>query len=211
MNDYYKGDKSSIKLHKLSIDKIVVELKKNYSARFSSLLYKKLIALIRYISVRYSNLTDNDKESFAMEELWRTVEDYDFDGRASFITLFKVYYTNRLNQESKSRRNQKRIANFEKELGSVNNLFYGERDLKEDVEIMDSCIENLDDFKKVVLRITIEQTELSDNEKEYCKHLVEFDYKDVEAAQVLNITPQAIHYMKKRIRSKLKEKIMDFI
>lgn len=195
----------------METEEIVKHLKAEYDNKLGRKLYARLTGFIKYLSSGYTNLTRFDKESFAMEELWKTVVDYDFEGKASFITLFRVYFTNRLKQESKSRHYHRRRANYKKELGSVNNLFYGERDLEEDVEIFDTIVDNLEDFKKMILTITIEQTDLSTVEKKYCKSIIQHEYRDVEAAELLELTPQAIHYMRRRIRIKLFEKISDFI
>lgn len=165
-------------------------------------LYIALYRLTKKVASQFFNLTLEDKESFAVEELWKAVQDYSQE-KGELSNLYYTYYRNRLKAETNRLNYDKRKANYMLDAASACNIFYGE--VEEDAMQADMPLQQDDSTEVIVLQQAIQSaSHLTDTEKQYCQLLLENEYKDIEAAEILGVTPATIHYMKKRLQDKIK-------
>lgn len=156
-------------------------------------VFVTLYPLIRVTVERYFYLTDEDKESLAIEELHRSMLDFRSDGGAQLQTLFTRYLTRRMYSATKMANHQKRKANNGAECFGI---------------VSESSTQSERGYGEVEFAETLVTTKgLTENELRYCRLIMsDSDHthgKDSDAARVLGITPAAIHYIKKALARKL--------
>lgn len=170
---------------------LAIKYQVNEDPIYLAVIYCRYFAYIKSTAGRYFNITDADKESYALEELHKSMLDYKITGGAKVQTLFITYYNNRLRAETQSMNLQKRAAN--------NNC----EDFEETAEIFNGYID--DEINIIELSTALDQMEqLTENEKMYCKIVIQTDeIKDIDIAKQLGISSSAIFQLKKRLAKKL--------
>lgn len=173
-------------------NELVREYKRTKDPIYLAEIFCRYYPYIQKIASRYFNLTDADKASFAVEELHKSMNDFDEKMNTQIQTLFVAYYSNRLRAETQSMNLQKRKANnncdsFEQTAVSI---LEGYRDDKLDI---------------IEIQTALEQSGiLTENELEYCKIIIGSDnVRDSDVARELNISPSAVFQIKKRLSKKL--------
>lgn len=154
-------------------------------------IFCRYFPFIQTTSEKYFYLTEADKASFAIEELHKSILDYDSKKGAKIQTLFITYYNNRLRTETQALNLQKRKANNNCDsYEHAATLFEGYADKE---------------FAIIELQEALEQSGmLSDNELAYCKIIMSSDnIKDIDVARNLDISPSAVHQLKSRLRKKI--------
>ena len=140
------------------------------------------------ITNKYFYLTDQDKASFAVEELHKAMKDFDSTKGAKIQTLFSRYINNRLRTETQSLSYQKRTAN----------------NTAESYEFASELTNGYDqaDYSEIEFIQMLEQSKLlTENELKYCKIVMKdhIDVRDSDVARAMNVTPSAVNQMKKSI------------
>lgn len=154
-------------------------------------IFCRYFPYIQTTSEKYFYLTEADKASFAIEELHRSMMDFNEDRGTKIQTLFITYYNNRLRTETQSLNLQKRKAN--NNCDSYENA----------ATLFDGYVDG--ELAIVELQAALEQSGiLSENELAYCKIIIKSDnIKDSDVAKKLGISPSAIYQLKQRLRKKL--------
>lgn len=177
------------------ISSLALKYQKNQDMMYLSVIFCEYFPYIRQTADNYFNLTDEDKSSYVLEEIHKSLMDYDETRNAKIQTIMITYIKNRLRSETQQTNMQKRKANnqtssYENTAGIFEGKHSGGLD-------------------KVEMNTTIEQMKaLSENEKEYCKIVSSDDYTDSDVARIMNVTASAINQMKKRIKKKITENMI---
>lgn len=183
--ELYEGERDSTEIAEM--------YQKTQDPIYLSTIFCDYYLYVKSIANQYFNITDEDKGSFALEELHKAMMDYDSSKGAKVETLFITYLRNRLRTETQAMEMQKRRANNScEDFDDSEVIFYGYEDNKLDI---------------AEIEIALKQSELfSDNELAYCRIIMEDDNtKDSDVAKILEVSASAVHQMKKRIAKKLDE------
>ena len=173
-------------------NELVREYKRTKDPIYLAEIFCRYYPYIQKTAARYFNLTEQDKASFAVEELHKAMLDFEEDRNCQIQTVYITYLNNRLRAETQAMNLQKRKANnncdsFEQTAVSI---LKGYRDNELDV---------------IEIQTALEQSEiLTENELEYCKIIIGSDnVRDSDVAKELNISPSAVFQIKKRLSKKL--------
>src|SRR5699024_7336603 len=177
------------------ISNLAERYQQNQDMVYLSVIFCEYFPYIRQTADNYINLTDEDKSSYILEEIHKSLMDYDASRNTKIQTIMMKYIKNRLRSETQQTNMQKRKANnqtasYDNTLG----IFEGKHSGGLDRVEMDTTIEQM--------------KSLSENEKEYCKIVSSNDYTDSDVARVMNVTASAINQMKKRIKRKITENMI---
>ena len=177
------------------ISNLAERYQQNQDMVYLSVIFCEYFPYIRQTADNYFNLTDEDKSSYILEEIHKSLMDYDASRNTKIQTIMMKYIKNRLRSETQQTNMQKRKANnqtasYDNTLG----IFEGKHSGGLDRVEMDTTIEQM--------------KSLSENEKEYCKIVSSNDYTDSDVARVMNVTASAINQMKKRIKRKITENMI---
>lgn len=142
---------------------------------------------------KYWGLTEEDKESFMLEEIDRAMLHYNPDKGAKVQTLISVYVNNRLRTETQQLRYDKRSANnaadsYEEVIAT-----------KENDEI--ECTQ----YQDIEMNSLLCSAQLTESEMACCKIIMQEPHalKNTEIADMLGMTSAGVGYLKKRIAVKL--------
>jgi len=142
---------------------------------------------------KYWGLTDEDKESFMLEEVDRAMLHYNPDKGAKVQTLISIYVNNRLRTETQQLQHDKRSANnaadsYEEIIATKEN---------DEVE----CTQYLD----IEMSSLLNSAQLTESEMACCKIIMQEPHalKNTEIADMLGMTSAGVGYLKKRIAVKL--------
>ena len=142
---------------------------------------------------KYWGLTDEDKESFMLEEVDRAMLHYNPDKGAKVQTLISIYVNNRLRTETQQLQYDKRSANnaadsYEEIIATKEN---------DEVE----CTQYLD----IEMSSLLNSAQLTESEMACCKIIMQEPHalKNTEIADMLGMTSAGVGYLKKRIAVKL--------
>lgn len=148
-------------------------------------------ALIVNQGNKFFGLSEEDKESFAVEELELAMMDYKEGKGASFKTFFMRYFVNRLRAETQATNTQKRKANnVTEEYEEVTTVRAYEDQGYDNVEFIDSLETSFD---------------LTENELKYC-HIVmnnPVGVVDTDVAKLMGMTSAGVNWIKKSLKKKL--------
>ena len=145
---------------------------------------------------KYFNLTEDDKASFAVEELHKSLLDYCTSKGASARTLFSRYLNRRMYAETNMLNHQKRSANNSascyESLVEENSGFSGATTSDD----FTNTIDLYESMRKAGC--------FTDNEIKYCKIILTDSEitSDSDAAKLLGVSPSAIFQLKKRLKKK---------
>ena len=142
---------------------------------------------------KYWGLTEEDKESFMLEEVDRAMLHYNPDKGAKVQTLISIYVNNRLRTETQQLQHDKRSANnaadsYEEIIATKEN---------DEVE----CTQYLD----IEMSSLLNSAQLTESEMACCKIIMQEPHalKNTEIADMLGMTSAGVGYLKKRIAVKL--------
>jgi DNA-binding CsgD family transcriptional regulator len=142
---------------------------------------------------KYWGLTDEDKESFMLEEVDRAMLHYNPDKGAKVQTLISIYVNNRLRTETQQLQYDKRSANnaadsYEEIIATKEN---------DEVE----CTQYLG----IEMSSLLNSAQLTESEMACCKIIMQEPHalKNTEIADMLGMTSAGVGYLKKRIAVKL--------
>ena len=142
---------------------------------------------------KYWGLTEEDKESFMLEEVDRAMLHYNPDKGAKVQTLISIYVNNRLRTETQQLQYDKRSANnaadsYEEIIATKEN---------DEVE----CTQYLD----IEMSSLLNSAQLTESEMACCKIIMQEPHalKNTEIADMLGMTSAGVGYLKKRIAVKL--------
>lgn len=191
-----------------NLNEVAMQYKETEDAILLSYAFCKLYPLIRTTCNKYFGLTDEDKSSFALEELHKAMLDYRRSGGAQLQTLFNRYLDRRLRAETQMLNYDKRKSNLYAE-SFEGTIVEDEKGNKEDTGYSNQLGYEEEGFDKVEILLTLaDKAGLTENEFKYCefiinevsnvKHIV-----DSEIASRLNISSAAVHYIKKSLQKKL--------
>ena len=142
---------------------------------------------------KYWGLTEEDKESFMLEEIDRAMLNYTPSKGAKVQTLISIYVNNRLRTETQQLQHDKRSANntadsYEEIIAT-----------KENDEV--DCTQ----YQDIEIMSLLKSAELTESEMACCRIIMEepHELKNTEIAAVLGITSAGVGYLKKRIAVKL--------
>lgn len=145
-------------------------------------------------SEKFPYLSSEDKVSFILQEVEKALLNYESSQGAKLQTLISTYAYRRCYAENNKRGYQKRKINYNTEIACSYESFveegldWGELDHYES-EFID----------------WIESMGLNENEYKYCLTvgLNNHNLTDTEIAKELNVTCATVHYIKKRLKTKL--------
>lgn len=194
MNNTYKNFKQLSTLYynqEADINYVVLDYQMTKDPVCLAFVFCKLYPYMVTVVNRYYYLTDEDKSSFCVEELSKTMKDYSYSKKTKVQTLFSKYLTNRLRSETENLSYDKRKAdnvtdNYEYK---VKTHVYVEEQY-DHIEYLESLREN---------------PSLSVNELMYCELVVSNGnkIKDTDIAKTLGISSAAITYIKESLTKKL--------
>lgn len=149
---------------------------------------------LKNISKKYTKLTDDEKASFVVEEIEKALNHYDASKGAQIQTLISTYVYRRLYAENKMREHQKRKVDYDNEITSSYEVY-----IENNVE------KGMRDYYESELTNYLETMDLTDNELEYCKIVSseKSGLSDSDVAKMMGVTPAAINYIKKKLKTKL--------
>ena len=160
------------------------------------------------ISRNYFNLDADDVDAFALQEMHKTLTDFNTDKNTKVVTVFATYFRNRLRTETQALSYDVRKANTmadsidvgaeQDDKGNMvdksplttmgaDEQHYGEFDLLLSIRGNDSITENEYKYCEIIMKETSNVPEI----------------RDSEMAKRLNISSAAVHYMKKSLAKKL--------
>lgn len=142
---------------------------------------------------KYWGLTEEDKESFMLEEVDRAMLHYNPDKGAKVQTLISIYVNNRLRTETQQLQYDKRSAN------NAADSYEGIIATKENDEV--ECTQYLD----IEMSSLLNSAQLTESEMACCKIIMQEPHalKNTEIADMLGMTSAGVGYLKKRIAVKL--------
>src|SRR5690625_498329 len=148
-------------------------------------IFRRYFPYIQTTADNYFYLTDADKGSLAIEELHKSMIDYEVGKGAKIQTLFIKYYNNRLRVETQALNSQMRKANNNCDsYEHAAELFEGYADKNIAIVELESALE--------------QSGVLSENELEYCKIIMRSDnVKDVDVAKRLKVRSEESRVGKK--------------
>jgi hypothetical protein len=156
---------------------------------FSFAFIKLFPVMIRQVE-RYYCLTNDEKVSYCLEELNKSLLDFKEDKGAKLMTLFVTYLKRRLRTEAKSLQLDKRRADMNTESFDVafNRTSY--------IESAYDALEYLE---------SLNQMELTENELRYCEIVINSSGKvlDADIAKLIGISSAGVHFIKKSLAKKL--------
>lgn len=142
---------------------------------------------------KYWGLTEEDKESFMLEEVDRAMLHYNPDKGAKVQTLISIYVNNRLRTETQQLQYDKRSANnaadsYEEIIATKEN---------DEVE----CLQ----YQDIEMSSLLCSAQLTESEMACCKIIMQEPHalKNTEIADMLGMTSAGVGYLKKRIAVKL--------
>lgn len=174
-----------------NLDQSAIEYQSTNDPVILAYVFVKSFPLIVNQANKYFYLTESDKASYAVEELHRSMIDFEEGKGAKIQTFFSRYLNNRLRAETQALNMDKRKSNNASE------------SYEAIMEIASGYFESgYDDVEFTNLLET--SFNLSENELKYCKIVMTntLDVKDSDIARVMGITPAAVHYMKKSLAKK---------
>jgi DNA-binding CsgD family transcriptional regulator len=190
------------------LNEIAMEYKKTEDAILLSYAFCKLYPLIYSTCENYFGLTEEDKSSFALEELHKSMLDYRRDGGAQLQTLFNRYLNRRLRAETQMLNYDKRKSNLYAE-SFEGTIVEDEKGNKEDTGYSNELGYEEQGFDKVELLLTLaDKAGLTENEFKYCEIIINEvsnvkHINDSEIASRLKISSAAVHYIKRSLQKKL--------
>lgn len=185
LSTLYTGDTSNL-------DNLALEYQRTEDPILLAVVFCRQYPYILTQTNKYFNLSESDKASFVVEELHKSMKDFQTGKGAKIQTLFSRYLNRRLYAETSMLNHQKRSANNSadsyEEVAETNPMKY-EEEAYENYELIDS-------LKSADI--------LTDNELKYCRIIMtETDkVRDSEIARELGITASAINQLKKALKKK---------
>ena len=155
-------------------------------------VFCKNFGIIVLESKKYFGVSEEDKASWAVEELHKALLAYDAARGASVQVFFSRCLNNRLRSETQSLNRHRRKANTNcQEFEAMS-------------EISAAYTESA--YAHVELVETLAQLNLSDRELDYCKIVMDYypHVKDTDIAKSFGVSSAAIHYLKEGIEQKLR-------
>jgi hypothetical protein len=162
---------------------MIIEYQETEDPTILSIFYVRLHSVAFKLANQFFYITEEDKQSFIVEELHKTLQAFDTSMNCKLSTAFYSFLKNRLRSETKLLAYQKR---------RVNNVA---------CEIPEGLSTD-QDFSRVEVMQSIAQANiLTTNELRYCSIILSDNYAviDSDVAAILNISPSAIHQLKKSI------------
>lgn len=171
-------------------------------------VFVKYFGHFKNITDRYFGLTEEDKASFVVEEIHKSLMNYDMT-KGSIYTLSDRYIVNRLRVETENTNLQKRKANYAESYEGL--IEEGCRDIEGDHE--EQLVFELVDV--------IEKSNLTNAEKEYCKVFLldrtqeladpekdtvvngRLKVLNTEIAELINVTPAGVGSIRNSLKKKL--------
>lgn len=210
MNQTYNHLKELAKLYRGTevMEEIALNYQDEEDAILLSYVFCKNIGLTLQITKKYFGLTDDDVESFALEELHKAMMNYRTDGGAKLTTLYSRFLNNRLRSETQALSYDKRKANTLAD-SLEGELREDDKGNKETTGHMKDVSYVEDNFSQAELLMSlVDKEELTDNEYRYCEIIIKEvkdveQIKDSEIASRLNISSAAVHYIKKSLQRKI--------
>ena len=193
-----------------NMNEIAMEYQDTEDAILLSYAHCKNWGLTWLKSEKFFGLTEDDVQSFALEEMHKAMLHFSPTGGAKLQTLYVRFLTNRLRTETQSLNYDKRKSNSMTE--SMEEEF---NDMSEHTASSSSHMKKLklgyeeSTFKEIELLMSLaENEELSENEYKYCEIIVSEvshleQVTDSDIAKRLNISSAAVHYIKKSLQKKL--------
>ena len=205
---------------KLGVDYTLSDLAVQYqtvSRRDAELLFSRIYCdLYKYtitVTRKYFNLTEEDKDSFALEELSKSIRDYDVTKGATIQTFYSTYLNRRLYMETSRMNNQKRIINTESKTDSYDSFTVDNNETGEKHTLSDSFNshkmneETADsiDYSNIELIETLKQLDLSESEIACCRIITENNHKlkNTEIGEIMDKTSAGVAWIKKTLKVKL--------
>lgn len=210
MNKTYEQLKDIAMLHTGEEDanKLALMYQEEEDAVILSYVFCKHFGLTYTECDKYFGITEEDKASFALEELHKAMHHYRENGGASVITLYSRFLNNRLRTETQA-------LNYDKRKGNVNAESF-EGTLEEDDKGNKSSTGYSNQlgyeeagFDEAELLLSLaSKEELTENEYRYCKIIIRDvndtkNIRDSDIAKRLNISSAAVHYIKKSLQKKI--------
>lgn len=198
MNQTYSNLKTLANLHEgekcLSI--LTTEYQNTGDPIIFSFVFCEYFGYIKRISDNYFYLTESDKASFALEELDKSMRNFDKSKGVKIQTLFSKYYKNRLRAETEMLNYQKR---------SLNNTADSYDAIMDDIGNEQTDHTSQNEFEKIEFLDYIRNAELTELEVKYCEIIIEDGDKvsSTDIAERLGISCSMITYIKKSLQNKV--------
>lgn len=163
-----------------------------------SYIFEKVWRVSVSVANKFWGLTDSDKASLITEELHKSLLNYSKEQTATVQNFFSIYLKRRFYAETNMLNHQKRKANL---IASCYDDF---------VDIMKTSNDTNLDITE--LNLTLQGAEyLNQREKEYCQLVVSTTgepIRDSDAAEMMGVSSAAIHYLRKRLETKLQPELL---
>lgn len=169
-----------------SLQDLITAYKINKSPNILAYFYVNNFGLILKVCNKYKNIVDEDKASYALQELDKCMLTYD-ETVSNFSTFFSTYLDNALITLSiKKSTDKRKIMYNEENIDSINLIDLGYEDNYNCFDIDTFCKDN----------------NLSNSESKQCKLLYN-GYNIKEIAKKLNTSVQYCYQLNKNIKNKL--------
>lgn len=176
-------------------DRLVERYQQDADPLYLAVIFCRNFGYIKSQVDIYFNITLQDKASLAVEELHKAMLDFEQNKGAKFLTFYSRYLNNRLRSETQFTTRHRRKAN--------NNC----DDYEDAIKTHGQSYEDIN-IEKAEIIIALRQSDiLNERELKYCEIVITNGDKirDIEISKELDITPSALHQMKKRLANKLKD------
>lgn len=179
----------------ISLDECVMYYQDTEDPRYLMHVFLKYFPFTVTVADKYFGLTEDDKASYAVEELSRAMIHFEPDQGTKIQTLYAKFLSNRYRYETQQLNTQKRKANSE-----ANSSQYDE-------EVFPVILTRTDKaYRDIEFEQSLKKCEsLTENEKRYCNIVMNEPegISDSDIARDLGVTPAAVYYIKQSLQKKL--------
>lgn len=181
----------------LTTEELVQAYRSGRQTEVIAYMYCNNYKLFRLTTNRFFGLTQDDKDSYLLEEIAKAFETYDSTKTSKSVkmtSLVCTYIYNRLRTETQA---------LQKASRATLNYATGFDDLGEMDRIEEASEES--SFSYAEMYQMVEQLDLTDNEKECCKIIIlnNDNIKNSEIAEILGISRAGVGHIKKSLKLKL--------
>lgn len=173
---------------KVDEKELIKEYQEKLSPNILAYFYSNNFGLIYNLSKKYSNLLDEDKASFCLQELDKCLQNFSLDRNIKFITYFLTCYTYRLNN-----------------LYYTKNYTYDKFNTVELEKV--NCSYDIDTFTDE--NGILNQYNLTQREKLQCK-LLNIGYSFKEISTILKVSESAVSQKNAIIKQKILNTYLSF-
>lgn len=173
---------------------LIQDYQKSKSSEIYCLMFVRYFNLLNMTAEGYFNLTADDKESFATEELSKALMDFSED-KGSFGGMLKTYYSNRLRTETQRLNTYRRSINYSVE------YLDGLKDA-DGKDVKSQIADDRNPFSFVEMREALASISLNRRQLTYCLCKMIGGFSDSDIADRAGISSAAITKMRSSFKIK---------